>query len=59
MTLRKGRLYKPCTKCGEMYPPTTKCAGLCPKCKPPSFLDLIAKEQAHTIYSGKPKRKKQ
>ena len=46
MTLRKGKLWKPCKKCGEMYPATTKFKGLCDKCNPKSnsFLNLSIKK---------------
>ena len=45
--LRKGRLWKPCKKCGEMYSAHTKAAGICDKCNPnaETFLNRLAREQ--------------
>lgn len=32
MPLRKGRLHRPCIKCGRMHEPTTKTPGQCKNC---------------------------
>ena len=48
MPIRKGRLWKPCTKCGTMYPATTVKPGLCDNCntKNNSFMRMLARKRA-------------
>jgi len=34
MTIRKGKLHRPCRKCNEMFKPSGPATYLCNKCKP-------------------------
>jgi len=36
MTIRKGKLQKPCIRCGNNFEPTGRSNKICPKCKPKS-----------------------
>ena len=53
MPIRKGRLHKPCTKCGEMYEPTTRFPGLCNKCHPRADSWLIRLARSKPKHTSK------
>ena len=60
MPIRKGKLHKPCKKCGEMYEPTTRYPGLCNKCNPKSdnWLNRLARLQKARTTTQKPLQSK-
>lgn len=45
MTLRKGKLQRPCIKCGKSFEPSSKGSRMCRKCKPNSYLDIFYERQ--------------
>jgi len=56
MVLRKGRLQRPCSKCGKSFEPNGKSQKICVNCKPKSFLNELARLQHIKILkSGKRK----
>jgi len=34
MTLRKGKIQRPCTKCGKQFPPSGRFDRICDNCNP-------------------------
>ena len=44
MPIRKGRLRKPCTKCGKMFQPNGKWNVVCSRCQRRSFVKAMDKK---------------
>ena len=49
MTLRKGKLFHPCKKCGKYFLPSGKSNWICDKCSRNgnSWLDFLARKKNH------------
>jgi len=45
MTIRTGKLHKPCTKCGKYFKPCSRYTRLCDKCYLEAMQHARAKEK--------------